>query len=588
MFSKRITILLFVFSVLFFQCQKELNFQGIDPINTNPAPVTTHLQGNVYDENNQPAAGVTIKVGTKTAITNNDGYFRIMNAALDKVSSLVTAEMPGYFKTYRTFPATSGTNHIEFKLIKRNLAGTLDGITGGEVLLPNGAKVQLAANGMVNAATGAAYTGTVNVYAAYIDPTAADIGQTVPGSFMADNSNDSRVILASFGMMAVELSTPAGEKLQVKQGTTAKLTMPIPSSIQSSAPASIPLWYVDESTGIWKEEGNATKTGNAYVGDVKHFTFWNCDIYYPTIPLNFTLKNSAGFPIVHAYVQIRKASQPNQGMSHGYTDTLGQGNPFVAATETLVLTVFDPCGTVAYTQNIGPFAQATDLGSITITNSQNAAVTVKGTLKDCNGAPVTNGYAMLIYNNTPRYSALNASGQFIFSFVKCISGINTATLAGVDVTNNLQGNSQSITLSNTVTDIGDYQVCGTSTQQFVNYTLDGANFSLPVLSTDTMLAWTQPLQGTTLWESYVSAVSGPSSQFCSFKWNSASLVNGSYPLTLLIVNGKNAVTPVITVNITSFAQAALEFYEGNFSGSFNDVQGNPHTISSNFRIRRQF
>lgn len=45
-----------------------------------------------------------------------------------------------------------------------------------------------------------------------------------------------------------------GKKLQIKSGAVATLTSPIPAETLSSAPATIALWYVDEQTGVWKEE----------------------------------------------------------------------------------------------------------------------------------------------------------------------------------------------------------------------------------------------------------------------------------------------------------------------------------------------
>src|SRR5688572_24899167 len=91
--------------IFFTQCQKEVKDPGsIDQGIPGPAPVTVNLQGNVYNENNQPASGVKIKVGSKTAITNYQGFFRIPDAQLDKKSTVVTAEKNGYFKTYRVFP----------------------------------------------------------------------------------------------------------------------------------------------------------------------------------------------------------------------------------------------------------------------------------------------------------------------------------------------------------------------------------------------------------------------------------------------------------------------------------------------------
>ncbi|MBA2562603.1 MAG: hypothetical protein H0V14_06750, partial [Chitinophagaceae bacterium] len=239
-----------VIAVISFNCQKELSRNYTIPAKANnrSSPLTSTLQGNVLDENSQPAPGVTISVGSKTTTTNSKGYFRIVDALLDKNASLITANQPGYFKAYRTFRATTGVNQVVIKLIKKILAGTVSSITGGEVTVANGAKVLLPANGITKAA-GGAYTGDINVYTAYIDPTSRDISQTIPGSFMADDKDKNRVVLSSYGMLAVELESSSGEKLQIAAGSVAALTMPIPLSISSSAPANISLWYVDEQTG---------------------------------------------------------------------------------------------------------------------------------------------------------------------------------------------------------------------------------------------------------------------------------------------------------------------------------------------------
>lgn len=144
-----ITVLI---SVLFFNCQKEFsatNFGSGNTENNVLAPITATLQGNIYDENEQPAVGVQITVGTKTSITNDHGYFRIRDAALDKNASLVMAEKPGYFTGYRTFNATSGVNQVVIKLIKKTLTGAVGGASGGDIAFSNGSKISLPANGII-------------------------------------------------------------------------------------------------------------------------------------------------------------------------------------------------------------------------------------------------------------------------------------------------------------------------------------------------------------------------------------------------------------------------------------------------------
>jgi WD40 repeat protein len=81
--------------------------------------------------------------------------------------------------------------------------------------------------------------------------------------------------------MLAELRGTNGEVLQPTSSNPARLTVPVAASLLSSAKSTIPLWYYDETIGLWKEEGSATLTGNAFVGDVKHFTAWNCDYSGP-------------------------------------------------------------------------------------------------------------------------------------------------------------------------------------------------------------------------------------------------------------------------------------------------------------------
>jgi len=60
--SKYLFISLTLIAFLFFQCHKSLSYIGSPDtgITVNPDPITANVQGNIIDENNQPAAGVAI------------------------------------------------------------------------------------------------------------------------------------------------------------------------------------------------------------------------------------------------------------------------------------------------------------------------------------------------------------------------------------------------------------------------------------------------------------------------------------------------------------------------------------------------
>ncbi len=583
-------VILVLSSILFFQCQKEISYIGSSDQGqvALPNPVRANLQGNVLDENGQPASNVVIKAGSEIAVTDTKGYFRINDAPLDKNAALVTAEKTGYFKAFRSFSAGSGTNQVVIKLVKKTLSGIVTGTNGGEVSLSNGTRISLPADGIIKASDNSNFTGTVNVYAAYIDPTAPDILERVPGSFMANDKDGKRVLLSSYGMTAVELESSTGEKLQIKSGNTATLTSPIPSAAQSSAPATIALWYVDESTGLWKEEGTANKQGNSYVGTVKHFTYWNCDVPVQTVKFTATFKTSKGQPLVNAEIIIKPTTGNYYGTAHGYTDSLGQVNGPIPANMNLELQVLDPCGTVVYSQNIGPFSASVDLGTITIPASTPSVVTVQGKLTTCAGTNVVKGYAIVSVNNWVHYAKVDASGNFSTNYVLCNIGTANAQVLGVDETAQQQGTVSSLPVTVPVTDIGNISACGASSTQFINYTIDASSYTISEM--DSLTAFTTNQGNTTPLTTYIDGAQIGTGNHMSFKFDHAGTVAGTYPVTNISTQNFNTLTLVqpFNITITNFPQAVGEFYEGSFTGQFKDGSNITHNVSCSFKVRRTF
>jgi hypothetical protein len=573
--------------ILVNDCQKELKYVGAgNPGAANsPQTLRANLQGNILDEKNEPAENAVVKIGTNTATTNSQGYFRINNAVLDKNSTLVTVEKAGYFTAYRCFAATSGTNEVVIKLTKKTLSGTVSGTNGGDVTLGNGLKISLPASGIVKAADSNIYSGTVNVYAAYIDPTASDISQSVPGSFAGNDRNNKTVFLTSYGMVAVELQSTAGERLQVKTGSTVTLTLPIASSMQSSAPATIPLWYIDEKTGLWKEEGIATRQGNNYVGTVSHFSFWNCDTGISGVTLSATLKTSTGQPLVNAWVVINAGKI---GSASGYTDAAGQVRGLVPAGTDLVLEVRDNCGSAIYSKNIGPYNENIDIGMITVSSTAPTIVTISGKLTNCGGGIVSNGYAIVAIDQWVHYAKVDASGSFSTNYVLCsIAGANVQVL-GVDEGLQQQGTTTSAPVVAPSTDVGSVSACGNSSAQFLNYTLDGTSYS--ITSTDSLTGFTQG-QGGGSSNTYIDGLQVTGNRL-SFKFAHTTNTAGTYPLTNMEVQTTTTlytnltIPQPISVVVTTFPQSVGEFYVGNFTGQFKDASNVTHNITSSFRVRR--
>jgi hypothetical protein len=343
---------------------------------------------------------------------------------------------------------------------------------------------------------------------------------------------------------------------------------------------------MDEQTGIWKEEGTAVKNGNNYVGDVKHFSFWNCDAGFPAVNLSMTLKNADGVPLVNACVRLTR--QTGAWLtSYGYTDSLGKVSGLVPANEMLQLDVLDICNNSVFTQNIGPFTQNKDLGVITVTAPLSAMVTIQGTVLNCNGTAVTNGFVIIDYD-FPRYVSINNAGHFSVSVFRCGGSLPACDITAVDNAAQQQATVTGIVIVIPVTNAGNIIACGTSAIQFINYTLDGTNYSLSSTTPqDSMYAYTWQ-QG--LYTTNISGYNQPANKNVGLTFQSGAVTPGTYPLAGLYAQNyqANQILSPSNVTLTVFPAAAGGFFEGNFSASFKDSANLvlTHTINGSFRVRR--
>jgi hypothetical protein len=74
----------------------------------------------------------------------------------------------------------------------------------------------------------------------------------------------------------------------------------------SGPPATIPLFYFNETTALWVQEGTATLAGTApnqyYEGTVSHFTYWNADQVTTTIRVIGCTQDDTGAKVANADV----------------------------------------------------------------------------------------------------------------------------------------------------------------------------------------------------------------------------------------------------------------------------------------------
>jgi hypothetical protein len=568
------------FLVIYFSCQKA----GVSGPGINPADnVRASVAGRVTDEDNIPVQGATVKAGTASATTDINGNFTLSNASLNKNAGFVKVEKEGFFQGSRTIVAKENSNnHVRIQLIKKTIIGQFTASGGGMVPVPTGGSITFQPGGIVNATTKGAYSGTVNVSAFFINPTASNLNAIMPGALRGIDLNNQENGLQSFGMMAVELTGSANEKLQLAASKTASIKFPVPAKLQGQAPATIPLWSFNEETGLWKQEGTATKMGNDYVGTVSHFSFWNCDAPYPLIEFSATFKDQGSNPVAGMQVIIKLEGDTSLTSGYGFTDDNGFVQGKIPANKNLVMALYNYCGAVVYSQKIGPFASDKDLGIVSITTNTNTALTVSGTATTCDGGPVANGIAN-IWLDGNNYRATINKGNFSITIDRCYNTSATAQITAIDLTKSQQGE-KSITVTNGTADAGQIAACGTSIDEFVNYTLNGVSYSL-----------VSPV------DSIVSFYNSPSTNvYARLKTSYQRAVNlsfnatttGAIPMDRIYVTNNNASyskNSAMNVTITEFGTLGSGYVAGNFTGSLKQDSTNTPAvipITCSFRIKR--
>ena len=464
-------------------------------------------------------------------------------------------------------------------LIPNTPIETIQSGVATEVALPTGTKVNF--DGAFQDENGASYTGAVQVSMFHLKPSDENLSSLMPGMLYAKRENGDEAVLETFGMLNVELRSSGGQKLNLANGHTAEITIRIDNSQLATAPNTIPLWHFDEVGGYWKEDGVATKVGNNYVGTVSHFSWWNCDMQFPTIRLTTTIVDSDGNPLSNLSVGLL----PNGFTYTAYatTNTNGQVSGLVPANQTMTLTVRDVCGNVIHTTTIGPFVIDNVLPNIVITTAMATPTIVQGTLLKCDGTNATNGYVILNYGGTENVATVT-SGTFTFSTLVCAAS-STFTLEGVDYDNLQSTGSINYTFTTPITNIGIITSCNTITE-FISYQVDS---NPPVFFLNNLSASSTPVGGTGL-PLYITA-NIPANGEEYFIFNGTTNVPGVYPTSMFAMSsvgiGINSSTPdTLQYSLSSFGTVG-QYVDMTVNGTFTNITGT-HTLTVTAHVIRDY
>jgi len=273
------------------------------------------VMGTVSNEAGSPiTSGVNITVTSSlqatalTAESNAQGWFSISNV-VPNYPVLVTFSKTGYVTTYKVVAVRAGQSvFINATLLSSGTATLVTLSTGlpaaadtsngvqSTITLPAGVQL-LNANGTNYAGTSA----NVSVRSANItDPAAFN---AFPGEFVGQSLTAGLVEIASFGYITASITDISGNPLSLAgNNQNVTITIQVPTALQGSPPATIPLWYFDPATRTWIEQGSATYSGGVYTGTVTHLSTWNFDVPIQRAYISGTVKDTAGNPVPNAQV----------------------------------------------------------------------------------------------------------------------------------------------------------------------------------------------------------------------------------------------------------------------------------------------
>lgn len=582
---KRTLLFIALLAMAFQACKKE----DIPPVpDPNPEVLnlgnltTASAYGLVLDESENPVAGALVSLGNKTALTDENGVFVLKNAQVRENLTQVKVLKGGYFTGSRSFrPKHESNPYMRIKLLERNTTGEFESSSGGAVQWSDKVAIEFQAAGIVDA-SGQAYDGTVRVAVQYLDPTAPDLDQIMPGNLLGFSEEDGESVLATFGMIAVDLYDELGQKLQLAEGKPAKISISVPAALQANAPETIPLWYFDEDLGIWMEEGEAVLENGEYVGEVSHFSFWNCDAPFPVIHMSGSVYwQDLGSPV--GGVKITLTVQNSSIASCGYSDIAGVFEGDIPSGEVLLLGVFDLCGDLVYSAEIGPFSADVLLDPIILTTGVFGftPVFISGNLVDCDENPVSNGYVKIGNNGWITILQVANSGEFSGLIQTCSGG--DFEIVGVNLTDLVQSDIYTFPITPEVV-TGPIEACDIELAEYVEFDLDGESY---LLTENIYLSDSVPQQSFVLFASGVNQ-----SNWFSMAVEGAAI--GPFPASQFFLGGNpgqgiQATDPEnITVNVTEYSSVPGELVRGNFAGSFLDGTGASHTLSGSFKAIRDF
>lgn len=339
---------------------------------TVPGPDSVY--GRVIDASTSTGvAGVRVSVGGLSAVTDANGDYEIPSVPLAARATVVLSSTT-HAGSARIAEVRTGASEVPARLLRDAVAVDLPVATGGTVSVPgSGTRVTLPPNA-VQRGDGSLPSGNYRVRVTPIDPSVDS--SVMPGDYTTLVSGVPTPI-ESLGAASVEMVDDVGNVLVLRSGISATVRIPVASRSPSS-PATMPLYFFDNTIGRWVQEGSATLGGVSptryYEGTVSHFTVWSASRTLDSVQVTGCVVDASGVRVPGALVQSDGIDY--SGITRTVTDNTGAFTLPIRRDASAIV-VASAGGLPTNSVRVGPLSGDTALQSCLMQGDAGAGLTMK-------------------------------------------------------------------------------------------------------------------------------------------------------------------------------------------------------------------
>jgi len=453
---KLVKLILGVCILISVACLPEtIDEMSAEPIVRPPSEaVIGSINGVVLDQTNEPLQEVRIIIGDEITTTDGNGIFSLDDIQLYEDGTKIIASKDGYTQGNRKLLARAGSIHsLTIILAEKEVTQTISSNTGGSVSL-DASTIDFPVGDYLQ--DGVLYTGEINVFAKFLDPTKEVSSLQIPGDQSGFDQNGNHKALVSYGVLNIEIENNEGNRLGLPLSSSAELSLAIPDVLREIAPDRIAMYHFNLDQDAWLADGEAMRVGDNYIGEVMRVGSWSFAREFEVVDI--------GHQIFVEGMTLPNASLIVTGEDIGYyyfgqSDETGFFRSRLPENEEITIELMSDCLSTPYITELGVFSQDTENNQILLDNNGLGDIKITGSTLNCDSnspAATSHTYVKLSLGSNRILQRLSDTGNFEVDLMTCDNA--TADITAIDVNAGTASETSEHNLERSLT-AGDFNIC---------------------------------------------------------------------------------------------------------------------------------